>query len=890
MKPLHCTLFFAMLLLVTPPANAQSQAVKDALVGLASKDRKIRRQSVERLGSCLQTQLTDKERANIKAALLLAMKDSDEDVRAKSYESFIHVDRTQAQSHLKDLFAGLSDRSSTVSRASQKAIRAIGASENQLAFLKSALSHSKWTVRREAAVLTGQLGAKSRPILTQLILGTRDSDNDVKSACQRALTKVGVDASCLPELQRLISHRSWSIRRMSIQFIQRLGPKGEPAYGALLRQLNDKDNDVKAALKSALASITASPKTLAPLFATFNTFSAPSQTQLLIELRELLSRGQLAKIDLRTTKDVCFVGLLSRSWVTRREAANTLKAMGPSARWAFMTLFLQSKTDSDSDVKAACNSALSAIGVDATLIPQLTLTLQSNSWVLRRDAARYLGSLGPKARSAYPALVAIRGDADSDVRAAVEKALKQIGKDKKTVTKLVGSFEKLTAKGKEQILKDMASVAKSSKAMSEDYKRVFRLALEDRSWTVRRAAARCLAEFGSRGRWAYILLLKKSFRDSDGDVRSACSKAMNTIGYDSQHTSSFVKLLADRKWSVRRLAIQRLASLKATSAYWQILQRCADSDQDVRVAAEKALNEVGTPVKPWLACLPEFKKMGKESQTRYLKDFAQLFQKSKIEKPLPKAIRTLLLEGLSNRSWTVRRQACRSLAVTGRNGRWAFIRLLRKSLTDSDTDVKNAAEMAYRQIGAEKSHVPALKKLVSSKSWIERRLAIRILGSLGEASKGALLEIIVALKDSDGDVRREALRALPKIDPKGIGPMAKLALTALQGEENDRLKAIAGLKKSAEKCKIFIPMFLMTLDGKWNKVRLAMAELLDGLDIGSEDYHWALKHAHELGQFWLAHKLGRSTIIRAETKQLLKKFASEGKSPRVRDAAKKYLR
>lgn len=872
-------------------AEAQTGSLNDALTGFSSKDKKTRRRSLKQLRGFVSAKLSLKEKTQLTKALLRGMKDRDEDIRAESYQAFPDLGKNSGREHLAALFNGLTDSYSSVARASKACIQKVGASSGNLPFLQTALKNKSWVVRKEAAQLIGKLGKSGRPALSQLILGTLDSDTDVQKACRNALNQVGVDESVILPLVRLLGNKSWSIRRLSIQLITKLREKGRPAYGALVRGMGDSDQDVKTAIKSALAGMTATPRIVTSLLIDFKKLSNQSKVQVLRELVELHSRNELSRVSDKLVRSVCKDALQSSSWKTRQQAAKTLGSFGPRSRWCFTALLIRGKQDSDGDVKKACNAAVAAIGIDVVHIPEMIKLLSASSWSLRKDAAQYLGILGPKARAAYPALVKIRGDRDQDVRAAVKKALMLIGNDPVTLKSLLKTFPKQDPKGKEQILTDLSKLANSGKPLNAEQRQVFQWGLRDQSWTVRRRAAQSLEKYGKQGRWAYIPLLIQSYNDNDEDVRKACASAIQSIGFDDQHAGQIVALLSHRKWSLRRAGIKRLARLGSSSpsAYLGLLKCCADNDQDVRDAAEKALTKIGIELGHWNAVVSEFPRMKDKSQLRYLKDLTTLYERSKIRKPIPGPIRKLLSSAQGDNSWTVRQQSCKALTVMGSEARWAFISLIQLSISESDTDVKASAVTAYQTIGAEKSHVPALAKLIGSSHWKARRIAIGYLGSLGQDALPALGKVVGALRDTDTDVRSAALHVLPRIDPKGIGPTALKVAATLKGSESDRIKALKWLRSNSTRTRVFIPILLSSLNGKWTKLTRELADTLDSFSLSEDDYEWALSRCSEMCQLWMVQKLGRTTIIRKKTKTLLGRYASRGKSPGVRAAANKYL-
>ena len=64
-------------------------------------------------------------------------------------------------------------------------------------------------------------------------------------------------------------------------------------------------------------------------------------------------------------------------------------------------------------------------------MPTFTELLGCRNWVVRMNSIKTLGNIGPEAKSAVPALVALLGHKDEDVRKAAAEALEKIKKESK---------------------------------------------------------------------------------------------------------------------------------------------------------------------------------------------------------------------------------------------------------------------------------------------------------------------------------------------------------------------------------------------------------------------------------------------------------------------------
>ena len=90
----------------------------------------------------------------------------------------------------------------------------------------------------------------------------------------------------------------------------------------------------------------------------------------------------------------------------RAAAAMAIARFGPDLDPAIPALFAAIERG-DREVRTACDKALFAAWPDAALVPFLIRSLASRDLQVRRHAAELLGRIGPEAREAIPALIAV---------------------------------------------------------------------------------------------------------------------------------------------------------------------------------------------------------------------------------------------------------------------------------------------------------------------------------------------------------------------------------------------------------------------------------------------------------------------------------------------------
>ena len=183
------------------------------------------------------------------------------------------------------------------------------------------------------------------------------------------------------------------IRLKAARELAKLGPTGKTALPALKEALKDPDEDVVTAVKRAVQAIGD---------------EAPDPVAALVKQ------------------------LKDKDPIVRLKAIRELTKLGAAARDALPTLQEASK-DSDEDVQASAKRAILAIAAEPVTKPEppspttaLLKQLQDKDPLVRIQAARDLGKLGPMAKDAVPALTEALKDADEDVRSVAKRSLDAI--------------------------------------------------------------------------------------------------------------------------------------------------------------------------------------------------------------------------------------------------------------------------------------------------------------------------------------------------------------------------------------------------------------------------------------------------------------------------------
>jgi HEAT repeat protein len=484
---------------------------------------------------------------------------------------------------------------------------------------------------------------------------------------------------------------------------------------------------------------------------------------------------------------------------------------------------IQALRDGNSDVRAAACEALGAIG-DGQAVPPLIQALRDWDSDVRVAACRALGEIGDG--QAVPPLIQALRDWDSDVRAAACEALVKIGAP--AVPHLI------------QALRDWNSDVRIAvrRALGEigDGQAVPPLIQALRDWDsdVRVAACRALGEIGDG---QAVPPLIQALGDWDSDVRVAACRALGEIG-DRQavpalsvwaHAGERVaqaalqqmgqaplplpeavaQVVAQGSWGVLVRALPHEAVRAAvvelgTPAVPPLIQALGDGDRDVRVAACRALGEIGDrqAVPPLIQALGDgneyvrvaaceaLVKIGDGQAVPALSVWAHagervaqaaLQQMGQAPLPLPEAVAQVVAQG----SWGVLVRALPHEAV-----RAAVVELgtpavppLIQALGDGDIDVRRAACRALGEIG--RPAVLPLIQALGDRDIYVRAAACWALGAIGD--RQAVPPLIQALGDGDIDVRWAACWALGEIGDRQAVPPLIQAL----GDRNIYVRAAA---------------------------------------------------------------------------------------------------
>ena len=357
-------------------------------------------------------------------------------------------------------------------------------------------------------------------------------------------------------------------------------------------------------------------------------------------------------------------------------------------------------------------------------------------------ATSSVGKLEQASPETVAALVTALNDSLIDVREAAATSLGQLGQaSPNVIAGLIAAFEDSDVNVRGAAATSLSRLAQ----ISPDVVAVLITAVRnDKSWRVRRTAARCLGQLDRIGPEGTAALVAAP-DDEHTDVREAAATSLSRLAQISPDVVAVLitAVRNDKSWRVRRTAARCLGQLdrigpEGTAALVAALD---DERIDVREAAASSLGELG--------------------------------QKSS------KVIAALVSAVGDSGSWHVREAAASSLGQLGCESLEVIAALI-TALNDSHIDVREAAASSLGQLGqANPDVVDALVNILGDSHNDVRQAAASSLGQLGQASPKVIAALVAALVAALGDseswyVREAAASSLGHLRRAGAEVIAAL--------------------------------------------------------------------------------------------------------------------
>lgn len=422
----------------------------------------------------------------------------------------------------------------------------------------------------------------------------------------------------------------------------------------------------------------------------------------------------------------------------RAKAARTLGRAPDERAVPFVRAVLE---DPDAQVRAAAAVALVRLGApDNRVLDVLVTALKDPEWYTRWEACVALGTLGPLARPAAPALLAAAGDKDLDIaRDAANALLRMAPEDPQVCAGLARLLDGDAAVDRRQILRALEGAGQIPLATDWLAKE-----LVSNRHGLRGMAAALLGKCGVKG----LDALAHEARHVDPWVRWAI---YHLDREEKIGPAVFVDALADAEPEVRRVAINALARRKAADAAPAIANRLADEDADVRLAAARALADLGTPVPD---AGPALVRMLAEGDV---------------------ALAQAALRGMGATGFAALATFLECRSVPGEGGIelvWVLHpgsavderpRRLDELVAALEDNRRGAALVEALREALAREEDRVLVAALGSEDAMVRRASAVLLGRLARDRTAAILALRIAARDRDDDVRAAAEQALERL-------------------------------------------------------------------------------------------------------------------------------
>jgi HEAT repeat protein len=352
-------------------------------------------------------------------ALVKGLKHEEARVRVEAAEDLGQIGPAAADGVALLLALAERDPDPLVRLEAAKAVAGIDPkNKTAIPLLVAALKDRNGKVRRRGAECLGDLGPRARSAVADLVQTVKDPDPTVSWAAIDALGQIGPDAApAVPSLVEALRDRG--TRGAAVDALGQVGGKARDAVPALEQVLRGEDVPGRWAAASALVRI-GGPGVKAGVRYMLETATRERERNWTDATNVLMAPTSRAAVPvlLDAVRDPAVRQLAS-------DIAAEVSVYLTKDPLADVKGFLK-----DEDAGVRCVSAwvlhsARAVEVKDVIAVQRGVLKAPDSWA-RRQAARYLGKLGPVARDAAEALAAPLRDKDEGVRDAAAAALKNV--------------------------------------------------------------------------------------------------------------------------------------------------------------------------------------------------------------------------------------------------------------------------------------------------------------------------------------------------------------------------------------------------------------------------------------------------------------------------------
>jgi HEAT repeat protein len=334
-------------------------------------------------------------------ALVSALEDQDKEVCLQAADALRQVEMNAfVQSALPVLIKTLRDQEYDQRSKAARILEVLGPRGVAAVPALCDLLEDKDSYVRRAAARSLYIGPGAKAAVPALTRALRDAHRGTREMAALALGRIGPEAApAVPALMELLKDEDANVQCRAAQGLGGIGPKARAAIPILLRVLESKDQFASASAAFALGDIGANAERVVP--ALIRTLQHEGMSARVAAAAGLGKYGEQAKAAIPALIDV-----LKRDdcWLVLERASDALKGLGPPAVETATTALIEALKDQSKKVRRTTAFSLGMVDAEGKSVPDLIRVLQEDAEA-GYAAARALGAMGPRAKSAVPALV-----------------------------------------------------------------------------------------------------------------------------------------------------------------------------------------------------------------------------------------------------------------------------------------------------------------------------------------------------------------------------------------------------------------------------------------------------------------------------------------------------
>jgi HEAT repeat protein len=715
---------------------------------------------------------------------------------------------TERGRRLRSLLADLKDPSARVRRGAVSSLSWLEReTRNQVVpALAELLRDPDVEVREEVVSALWTFGGRHPGAIAALRLALKDGDPKVRSKAAYVLAWKNIDKKDnVALLLRALGDRDSADRRWAAWYLGRIEPDPLQVLPGLVSALRDQNAFVRQDSAKALGALGAGARSAAPALeallddknesvrltaalALWQTSGEKERTVSVLVKLLGYNAGKIESFDslmdkALTTDETTFLRLAVTRSHTLLVREEAMRALGAMGPAAQAAVPALVPLALAGESRSSAARTLADLG--STAVPHLVRLLDARDPRIRGSAAEALGQFGPVARPAIPRLLDCLNDPDTTLRGTAAEALGRIALEPQRVVPALRAAVQTPGSGGDKAIE---ALGRFGPAAREAVPTLVEELREDRLHD-RRGIVFALTHIGPEAREAVPALVDVLLAER-GNLRSAAAETLGRIGpAAAPAVPALCEVLGASDTDAQRNAITALGEIgPAAAGSVARLIRALDFEPDSWIPghAAAALGKIGPNGKE---AIPALRSALRNPNRRVRVRAAwALWRIDGSKEPL--------LAALGDELEDVRRDAASYLGQLGPEAEPAVPGLI-KALADEDEQVRDAAAEALGLIGVRAGAVPALKRALNDEQVRVRIQAAAALWKLEKAPEAltALAAVLTSTPPGDSfDHRSNAADALGRFGPEARAAGPALRECIARAPAYPRQKALEALQ------------------------------------------------------------------------------------------------